>query len=851
MKKSLISGILFLGLCVLSSNLLAQGYERGTREDEFDDGKLEQLRNDYWYSIRASGDEKDINKIELATYNARRSMENRGMFKVLGSAAWQPIAGSQEGHNSGRARDIAFDPQNPNIAYVASASGGIWKTNDITASPVQWIDLSGGLPSLRTTAIAVDPGNSNTIYVGTGEPEGDGYIYLSSATVPYVGLLKSVDGGLNWTVAASEQLTGNWVSNIIVDNVNNNVYAACANGLVKSSDGGNNWKKIAVGTSVLSLTYNSKAANMLYASGNGKIFVSSDYGETWTQSKTGLPSGSVGRITVACAPSAAQVIYASIGTTSKNNGTYGIWKSDNSGASWRQMYLWDGSSATANPLGTQQWWCNALTVRSNDAKRLFVGGLDIYTSSDSGKSFSKLTDWTAAVTASNYAHADIHKLIYVGNSLYACTDGGLARTTTASTFSSWQTDINAGLSTLQFVGADADKNFTFVSGGCQDNSTNRAAIAAPSFTQTRGGDGGRGWVSPEDPNVVFTTYISASFYKSLDGGNNFTGANLVEGNAGLYRNPVDNSGTGEGTPVYATYDCSPTGSTIAYSGSSHVWVSINGGDDHFARKSDKAISARVNGICVYPQDDNYMWAGSNSNVFRTTDQGTTWVSTALANTSGYVSGVICDPNDRNKVFAVCAGISTGKQHFFKSTDGGVTFTAPATNFPNISCNAIAYRPEDGLLFIGTDGGVLYSYDGGVTWNPLNNGFPLAQVTTLRVKGAQNDKLLASTYGRGLFWLDLSSLSVEGTGANQLKISGIRPNPVHDGKTTLSFSLATAGIAEITLYDVLGREVKILNKNYYAAGDHSVELSTQGLTAGEYVVTLVSSGKAISQKIIIE
>ena len=149
--------------------------------------------------------------------------------------------------------------------------------------------------------------------------------------------------------------------------------------------------------------------------------------------------------------------------------------------------------------------------------------------------------------------------------------------------------------------------------------------------------------------------------------------------------------------------------------------------------------------------------------------------------------------------------------------------------------------------------MIWSGDGGVTWQPLMDGMPNVVVTQLNIRGTNNDKLLASTYGRGMFWIDISGLA----GVNSkpyaslpLSLDPAYPNPMTRG-AAIGFSLKDPGLATITLHDLLGRELRILEKSYFDAGKHQVSISTDGLAGGTYFVMLTANGSSVSEKIVVE
>jgi photosystem II stability/assembly factor-like uncharacterized protein len=821
----------------------------------FDEYRLEKAAGDYWNTARFSEDNigKTMRQIETDSYNAIRNMENQVAFKSLSNPAWQPIGGSQDGHASGRVRGIAFDPTDSKIVYIAAASGGIWKTMNINDQPVQWINLSDRLPTMNFGSIAVDPKRSNVVYAGTGESQGDMYREQISSSAPAgTGIYKSTDGGFNWilvdTSVGVPAAEGNVCSQIVIDPINTDtIYIATGNNyIIKSVDGGMNWTKISVGVATLSIAIDPINTNNLYVSGFGSIYRSTNYGTTWTKCVTGLPTSSVGRISVAIAPSDPRMIYASIGTNTSGiyegvaqtvHTSLGIWLSSDYGISWSKMMQFDAKTIDADksPLGNQQEWCNTIAVHPTNPKRIFVAGLNVFSSNDSGKTLTQISNWRNSKTSSGFVHADIHLLLFNGTTLYACTDGGIAKT---QNYTLWNTTINQGLATLQFVGVDADKEFTYVTGGCQDNSTNRASITSTEFHETIGGDGGHAWVSQEQGNIAYTTYVYTNFKQSLDGGQSWPNGNLIHDGS-----PLAN----EGSPFYTVYDCSADGSVVALGGNRHVWISTSGGIDGFPNQSNVTISNSY-AIHVSQQDPTFMWAGSGSNIYRTTDQGATWVkpTTALSST---ITGITSNPNNTTDVYA-CA---TGGKHFFKSTDGGITYTSPATNLPNVPCWSIAFNQKDGKIFLGTEKGVLFSDDGGVTWYPLMGGMAYAMVTQLRVRGLNNDKLLAGTYGRGMFWLDISNLAGVNSSdrISTLSLDPVNPNPMTSDNATIGFSLKDPGVTTITLHDALGREVRILDKTYYDAGKHRISFAKQNIISGIYFIMLTENGKSVSQKIIVE
>lgn len=792
----------------------------------------------YFNELRTSGEEKDIAKINENAYNEFRKVANIVAFKGLTIPAWQQIGGDRDGVNSGRSKSCAFG--HLDTMYAAFAGGGIWKTNNINAPQPSWVCLTDGLPSIAFGAVATDPRNSDIVYAGTGEYVTDGYQFPSNA-----GAFKSTDGGLNWFTMISKDTTGPYCAQIVVDPKNPDVVyiatgtsraaSAKTGGMLKSTDAGKTWSLLSlIGNAPTSIAIDPVETNRLYVASTNKIWISRDAGATWTAATSGLPTSGVGRIALSISPSSPNVVYASLATPgSPPQSTLGLWVTTDNGDTWRNFV----NKPAENWCGTQGYYDNSIAVHPTQPKIVFLGGINIFKTVDSGKKYTQITFNQDG--QSPYSHADVQWMTFNGSTLFANTDGGL--TMGKSFGNSWTTAINKGINTMQFVGADADKNFTFVIGGCQDNATNYALIADKSWQKTRGGDGGRTFVARDNPLLCFSTYVYGEMYKSQDGGKNWDKIDQVWKDTAQF---------------YINYDLDASASIGIAGGANALYVTTAGGSDNWGARRISTIR-NASSCHVWPDDATYMWAGISGSVWRTVDQGESWTKTTVSGAAA-ITGIISDPSNNQKLWVCSQGQGGSNKHVYKSTDGGATYTPLGTIFPNIGCNAIARQFVNGKdrIFVATDNGVLYTENDGGSWLQLADGMPKVIVTSLKIRGANNNKLLASTYGRGCMWLDLSQLSAVTTGPTSsntdfLTLSSITPNPISGSKATLGLTLTKAGLVTVSLYDILGKEVKILEKKVMDVGRSSVEFSTQGLASGSYVVVATSNGISKTQKIVVE
>lgn len=858
-RKALLFGAV-LSFIPFASSLQAQD-PQATKKTEPEYGpQIHEMRARLVTEPTLTGDITDYTEVRRHGYAAWRKIANQYALKPAGATAWQQVtlSGSQGGFISGRARSIAFHPTDANTVWIATAQGGIWRTNNVYAQSPAWVNLSENLPTLAMGAIAIDPKDPNIIFAGTGETNG------GFSTPGGQGLYRSKDGGLNWTLVANTDVAGTNCSQIVVDPANSQIiYVATGSGkgVLKSIDGGDTWRKVSTAGSPVSIAINAQdPAKIYFGAQGGGVYRSHDAGETWTKISS-ITGGN--RVQVALSPSSPNIIYAAalqgsathIHISEDHGMTWELKNNANVSSNQRESpnvnYLWNT---------TQGNYAHSLAVDPQNGNYFFAGGLFIVFSSNKGTVLQVRNNNYGNPANADFVHADIQFLAFNpnDNKLFCLSDGGIAYATDRGG-RDWIKLPNQNLSTLQFVGVDSDRDFTFVVGGTQDNGTNRAGVNDANWGEIRGGDGGIAKVAQANPSVVYGTSVrfednssQSVIFKSETGGiGSPAWVILDDGTDNIARHPdINRPG---GMDFYPMYDISNDGGVVAIAGPSTVYVSESGGMDDFPIKGN-SMSGRPQSIHISKSSENLMWAGTSRRVWWTEDGGISWTGVQIPSLAGSVSGITSDVNDPKKVYAVSAAASaTPGKSFARSNDGGKTWELPASSLPTIPTWSVA-RSKRGELFMGTDFGVLYSTDEGNTWSQLGTGLPMAQVLSLNVRGNNDQYLLAGTYGRGAYYIDITAIySVDGSDIKKtIALEQSYPNPVvaTTSEVSFNFSIEKSGMAQVLLHDVLGREIMVLAKDNYPSGSHKVTVPVANLEAGIYFYTLTSNGQTISNRLVV-
>jgi photosystem II stability/assembly factor-like uncharacterized protein len=674
------------------------------------------------------------------------------------------------------------------LLYVGAASGGVWKSSDggTTFKPV--FDKQ---PVQSIGAIALDPKDPQTVWVGTGESWTRNSVSIGD------GIYRSTDGGESWRhmgLPDSER-----VARIIVSPHNHAVVYACVpgklwsdsaeRGLYKTANGGRTWKQILRGpnlsTGCSSLSMDPQNPKRLYAglwdfrrkgwtfrsggdgpdapSGSG-LYESEDAGATWTPldaaHNPGLPPGPWGRVEVTAAPSSANILYALI--ESKRSALY---YSEDAGKSWQardrsQMMVW------------RPFYFARLVVDPKNPQRVFKPDQNLIVSDDGGKSFA---------AAGGGSHGDWHDLwIDPDNTQHVVggDDGGLWLSWDGG--NRWFKGNNLPISQFYHVAVD-DRDPYQVYGGLQDNSTWVGDSAYPGgITNARwenlyGGDGF--WVAPDatDANAVYAE-AQGGFIGRVD--RKTLATRDIQPKAGYHEKLRFNWNT----PIRL----SPTQPGTLYLGAQFLfrsrdrgqrWERISG--DLTTNDPDKQKQEQSGGVTVdnssaemhttiysigeSPKDPRVIWVGTDDGHLQLTrDAGQHWSNVAShvpgLPQSSWVSWVEPSPFDAATAYVAFDRHTFGDMQawIFKTTDHGASWRRIAGPEQGMRGYVHVIRQDlrmPGLLYAGTELGLYVSLNDGGSWSKIEGGdFPAVAVRDLQLQ-AREDDLVIATHGRGIWILD--------------------------------------------------------------------------------------------------
>ncbi|MBK7852746.1 MAG: T9SS type A sorting domain-containing protein [Bacteroidetes bacterium] len=670
-------------------------------------------------------DPKIIHREWLKQKSTEQNLRTTANWSFIG-----PSVIPSNGGGAGKANCVVIDPGNPQNIWIGSSGGGIWKTNDGGNSWSTTTDQQ--LPTLVIIDLALNPVNTNILFASLLQ-----------------GVFKSTDGGNTWGPTSLDKTS----YRIEMDPSNPDIIlSSCVDGMYRTTDGGNTWSQVTTGTSIYErvndIEFNPGNPNIVYASGYTIILRSTDNGLTWTQTSTGLPSAPFGMY-IAVTPANPDYVYALMTSyqSPASGGFYALCRSTDAGLTWTSMSTTPnilGYDVTGASSGGQGAYCMSLAISPVNADEVYAGGINLWKSTDGGVSWAVLSDWVG--TNAPYVHADQQDLKFLpgsGSVLYACNDGGINVSTDGGT--SW-TDLSNGLEVMEFYKlSSAATDEDVIVAGSQDNGTNLSNSSGVS--RINFGDGFKCIIDNTDSNTIYTSYQYGALFRTNDGG--VTQVSISPSS---------------GQNFYANYSMNPVNSHTLYAAYDDVFKTCDGGDSWtriatgLYPSSGGAVSIPV---VAAPSDTNTIYLGRLTELYRTRDGGATWDTlTSFVTPSAYITGIVVDPTDANKVWITYSGYSSysaiSNERVFKTTDGGDTWiNVTYSGLPTVPVNCIVY--ENGspdALYVGTDLGVYYLDNTMSHWIPYSTGLPNVRVMDLDIQYASG-KLRAATFGRGLWQTDLN------------------------------------------------------------------------------------------------
>lgn len=725
------------------------------KNGEDEDGAYEFFKRWEWFNLSrvdANGNRPDPYKIgsEYQQYlNARQRQAHRPGHNVGSTGTWTYVGNTavpSNGGGDGRVNRVRTMPGNNNIMFACAPSGGLWETTNGGSS---WSTNTDQLGDLSTSDIAINPLKTNIMYLATGDGDGIQSIYPTPATI---GVLKSYDGGITWVATGLSETLSNAganeysVNELLIDpNDTSVIIAATTFGIYRSANSGSTWTMEKAGW-YHSIEFEPSHPSIVYAggsslSGGGVFYRSTNNGVTWTQITAGLPTASQAEgfeIAVTAADTDDVYILAdSTGTF----GFEGLYLSTNHGVSFstQSLFSWIG---VPNVLGWacdgsdndgQGWYTLSMAVSQTNADSLWVGGVNIWSSTDGGQTWALNTDWTGGSCGGEpYVHADIHSIQFIpGNSkgyVVGC-DGGVFITFNSG--STW-TDISNNLEIGQqyCVGASALTSGKWIT-GWQDNGTN---LSTSPWTQTYGGDGMDCFISWASDNDMYAENGEGELACTTDGGTNWNGCT---------------SGITENGSWVTPWLEDPKTSTTFYSGFVNVWKSTGSMTPSWSKISTWG-SLGITAIAVDSSNPNYIYAAQSNKIELTTNGGTSW-SNITGSLPSPITGIAVNSKMPSHVW-VTIGSYTSGEHVYASTNSGgswTNITSDGSGLPNLPANCIVSESgSPNAIYVGTDQGVYYHDTVTNSWVFYNSGLPMVMIGDLTIYQPGGGKIIAATYGRG-------------------------------------------------------------------------------------------------------
>lgn len=701
---------------------------------------------------------------------------------------WRAVFEQQASTSIG---DIAVAPSNPNVVYIGTGEANIFRASMAGVGIYKSTDggrtfSHAGLTDTQTIArIVVHPTNPDIVYVAAS-----GHEWSDNETR---GVFKSTNGGRTWSKVLYKSPRTGAIDLVMDPKDPNTLYAAM-------------WQRI-----------RRKWSDPRVEPGynEGGIMKSTDGGATWSDASAGLPAPQFrGRIGIDVARSNPNVLYALVDNYEEGRGpqenerdAYGrpitngrikaaeVYRTDDKGRSWKKVS--ETNDYMIEHSGTYGWVFGQIRVDPTNENTVYTMGLALNRSTNGAVTFERVQGTsTSNVDSSNTGgvHGDHHGLWIDPadpQKLYNTNDGGFYHSLDGG--KTWVFAVGAGGAQFYNVAVDTSRPSSWAYGSIQDHGSRRGridlskgrdSIPAVAWENAPGGEGSNHAIDPTNPNIVYSHGFYGNFSRTdlsvaapARGRGRGAGATPPQGPQRTTNIQPPNPPDAELRAQWmAPIIVSPHDNRVIYAGYQYVYKSDNRGegfevispdltdnnkDQMLIRNSNAIPYQTIVALAESPKKAGLLYVGSDDGrVHSTIDNGKEWTElTSRIPTRRWISRLLPSEHAEGTVYITQRGREDDDfaAYIYKSTDYGKTFTSISNNIPAGPVNVIREHPSNAnVLFVGTDFGVYVSTDASATWRVLGGNLPSTQVSDLQYV-PQDNLIVISTYGRGMYALDASTI----------------------------------------------------------------------------------------------